>query len=237
VSGTIHVEGLEAGYGEVAVLHGVSIDVAAGEAVAVIGSNGAGKTTLLRAIAGLLRPRRGTISCEGVRIDGWPAHRVVRTGIAYVPAERELFSHMTVIENLSLGAYRTPDREKRTLLDLVFTLFPRLAERRSQLAGTLSGGEQQMLAIGRGLMSKPTILLLDEPTTGLAPMTVAETYRQLHRLKGEGLTILLAEQQVPMALSLADRAYVLESGRIGLRGTAAELREAPAVKAAYLGVA
>ncbi len=234
----ISVRGLEAGYGELTVLHDVAIDVAPGEVVAVIGSNGAGKTTLLKSIAGLIRPRRGTIVCEGSRIDGRAAHDVVRSGIAYVPAERELFPHMTVLENLMLGAYRDKDqREKRTLLEFVYTLFPRLGERKAQLAGTLSGGEQQMLAIGRGLMSKPKLLLLDEPTTGLAPLTVAETYRQLHRLKGEGLTILLAEQQVPMALSLADRGYVLESGWIRLRGTSGDLLADPAVKKAYLGVA
>jgi branched-chain amino acid transport system ATP-binding protein len=234
----ISVQALEAGYGELTVLHDISLEVGAGEVVAVIGSNGAGKTTLLKAIAGLVRPRTGRILCEGARIDGRAAHEVVRSGIAYVPAERELFPHMTVLENLSLGAYRSHDeREKKSLLQFVYALFPRLAERRGQLAGTLSGGEQQMLAIGRGLMSRPKLLLLDEPTTGLAPLMVAETYRQLHRLKGEGLTILLAEQQVPMALSLADRAYVLESGWIRLRGTAAELLSDPAVKKTYLGVA
>jgi branched-chain amino acid transport system ATP-binding protein len=234
----ISVQTLEAGYGELTVLHDISLDVGAGEVVAVIGSNGAGKTTLLKAIAGLIRPRKGRILCEGARIDGRAAHEIVRSGVAYVPAERELFPHMTVLENLSLGAYRSrDDKEKKSLLQFVYTLFPRLQERRAQLAGTLSGGEQQMVAIGRGLMSKPKLLLLDEPTTGLAPLMVAETYRQLHRLKGEGLTILLAEQQVPMALSLADRAYVLESGWIRLRGTAAELLSDPAVKQTYLGVA
>ena len=234
----IHVSGLEVAYGELTVLHDVAVDVLPGEVVAVVGSNGAGKTTLLKAIAGLLRPRRGTIVSEGARLDGRAAHEIVRMGIAYVPAERELFPHMTVLENLLLGAYRSrSEREKGELLDLVLTLFPRLGERRRQLAATLSGGEQQMLAIGRGLMSKPKALLLDEPTTGLAPLVVAETYRQLHRLKGEGLTILLAEQQVSMALSLADRAYVLESGWIRLHGPSAALREDPAVRAAYLGVA
>ncbi len=234
----IRVAGLEAGYGDVAVLREIDIEVARGEIVAVIGSNGAGKTTLLKTIAGLLRPRKGTIECEGLRLEGRPAHEIVRAGIAYVPAERELFPHMTVRENLALGAYlRRDPREKAELLRFVFTLFPRLDERRGQLAGTLSGGEQQMLAIGRGLMSKPKVLLLDEPTTGLAPLTVAETYRQLHRLKGEGVTILLAEQQVPLALSLADRAYVLESGWVRIHGTSAELLQQPAVKTAYLGVA
>ncbi len=234
----IRVESLEAGYGEVAVLRDVSLRVDEGEVVAVIGSNGAGKTTLLKAIAGLVRPRKGRILHGEARLDGVPAHEVVRRGIAYVPAERELFPHMTVLENLMLGAYVGRDRrEKRSLLRFAYTLFPRLEERAHQLAGTLSGGEQQMLAIGRGLMSKPSVLLLDEPTTGLAPMMVAEMYRQLHRLKGEGLTILLAEQQVPMALGLADRGYVLESGWIRLEGRAADLLAAPEVKKAYLGVA
>jgi branched-chain amino acid transport system ATP-binding protein len=234
----IEVERIEAGYGEVAVLRGVSLSVGRGEVVAVIGSNGAGKTTLLRTIAGLLTPHRGRILYKGERLDGRPAHAVVRRGIAYVPAERELFPHMTVLENLMLGAFLGSDgREKKVMLDMVLTLFPRLRERARQLAGTLSGGEQQMLAIGRGLMSKPSLLLLDEPTTGLAPLMVADMYRQLHRLKGEGLTILLAEQQVPMALSLADRAYVLESGSIRLEGPAASVLADPGIAKAYLGVA
>ncbi|MDE3112982.1 MAG: ABC transporter ATP-binding protein [Chloroflexota bacterium] len=234
----IRVEDLEAGYGEIPVLRDINAHVDPGEVVAVIGSNGAGKTTLLKAIAGLVRPRHGRILHGETRIDGLPAHRIVRRGVAYVPAEREIFSHMTVLENLMLGAYAGRDRkEKASLLRFAYTLFPRLEERARQLAGTLSGGEQQMLAIGRGLMSKPSVLLLDEPTTGLAPMMVAEMYRQLHRLKGEGLTILLAEQQVPMALALADRAYVLESGWIRMEGPSARLLEDPAVKHAYLGVA
>lgn len=234
----IRVESVEAGYGDLAVLRDVSLRVDAGEVVAVIGSNGAGKTTLLKSIAGLVRPRKGRILYRETRLDGVPAHEVVRRGIAYVPAERELFPHMTVLENLMLGAFVGRDgHEKRSLLRFAYTLFPRLEERARQLAGTLSGGEQQMVAIARGLMSKPSVLLLDEPTTGLAPMMVAEMYRQLHRLKGEGLTILLAEQQVPLALALADRAYVLESGWIRLEGRSADLLERPEVKTAYLGVA
>jgi branched-chain amino acid transport system ATP-binding protein len=234
----IRVEDIEVCYGDMTVLRDVSLEIDRGEVVAVIGSNGAGKTTLLKSIAGLLKPRQGRISFDGTRLDGLPAYQVARLGIAYVPAERELFPQMTVRENLELGAYISrAGKTKAELLEFVFALFPRLSERSRQHAGTLSGGEQQMLAIGRGLMSSPSVLLLDEPTTGLAPLMVAEMYRQLHRLKGEGLTILLAEQQVPMALALADRASVLESGWIRLRGTSRELLEAPEVKKAYLGVA
>ncbi|GIX46132.1 MAG: ABC transporter ATP-binding protein [Candidatus Tectimicrobiota bacterium] len=232
----LRVQALEVAYGELTVLRDVSLEVAAGEVVAIVGSNGAGKTTLLKTIAGLLRPHRGQILYDGRRIDGWPAHRLVRLGIAYVPAERELFPQMTVRENLELGAYLHPQHTAERLA-FVFDLFPRLGERQRQLAGTLSGGEQQMLAIGRGLMSRPAVLLLDEPSTGLAPLLVAEMYRKLQQLKEEGLTLLLAEQQVPMALSLAERAYVLESGRIRLQGQAQALLEEPAIKKAYLGVA
>jgi branched-chain amino acid transport system ATP-binding protein len=231
----IRVEGIDVSYGETVVLREVSIEVEKGEVVAVIGSNGSGKTTLLKAIAGMLKPYRGNILYNGMRLNGLPTYKITRLGVAYVPAERELFPQMTVLGNLELGAYT--NRAKEELLSLVFTLFPRLEERQKQLAGTLSGGEQQMLAIARGLMSRPKVLLLDEPSTGLAPMLVAEMYRQLRRLKEEGLTILLTEQQVPTALSLADRAYVLENGEIKLSGRAQDLLEEPEVKRAYLGVA
>jgi branched-chain amino acid transport system ATP-binding protein len=229
------VTGLSAGYLGEDVVHGVSFSVAEGEAVAVIGSNGAGKTTLFKAMCGLLRPSRGSVTLDGEAISGRRAHEIARRGLAYVPAERHLFPEMTVSENLELGAYpKRPSPERRSL---VLDLFPRLGERRRQHAGTLSGGEQQMLAVGRALMANPEVLLLDEPTTGLAPKLAADAYAALGRLREHGLTIVLAEQQVPLALALADRAYVLESGRIQLEGSSAELERNPEVQRAYLGVA
>jgi branched-chain amino acid transport system ATP-binding protein len=229
------VTGLSAGYLGEDVVHGVSFTVADGEAVAVIGSNGAGKTTLFKAMCGLLRPSRGSVTLDGEAISGRRAHDIARRGLAYVPAERHLFTEMTVSENLELGAYpKRPSPERRSL---VLDLFPRLGERRRQRAGTLSGGEQQMLAVGRALMADPQVLLLDEPTTGLAPKLAADAYAALGRLREHGLTIVVAEQQVPLALALADRAYVLESGRIQLEGSSAELERNPEVQRAYLGVA
>ncbi len=231
----LRVEGLHASYGQTPVLRDVSIEAAPGEAVAVIGPNGAGKTTLLRTIIGMLQPSRGRIDYDGRQLNGLRAFQVARLGMVYVPAEKELFPGMTVLENLELGAYRDVGAAPRHL-SYVFGLFPRLEERRRQLAGTLSGGEQQMLAIGRALMAGPKVLLLDEPSTGLAPKLVADLYRQLSTLKTEGLTILLTEQQVPLALSLTDRAYVLEQGSIRLSGRSSDLLGNPAIKKAYLGV-
>ncbi len=231
----LRVEGLHAGYGQTPVLRDVSIEAQPGEAVAVIGPNGAGKTTLLRAIIGMLQPSRGRVHYDGRQLNGLRAFQVARLGMVYVPAEKELFPGMTVLENLELGAYRDI-RAAPEHLRYVFGLFPRLEERRRQLAGTLSGGEQQMLAIGRALMAGPKVLLLDEPSTGLAPKLVADLYRQLSTLKTEGLTILLTEQQVPLALSLTDRAYVLEQGSIRLSGRSSDLLGNPAIKKAYLGV-
>jgi branched-chain amino acid transport system ATP-binding protein len=231
----LRAEDLSVGYGDTAVLHGVSLEVRPGEAVGIIGPNGAGKTTLFRAIAGLLPPRAGRVTWDGARLDGQPAHAVARRGVVYVPAERELFPQMTVLENLELGAYPHPAGSE-ALLATVYRLFPRLQERRRQRAETLSGGEQQMLAIGRGVMTRPRVLLLDEPSTGLAPRLVAEVYRQLTRLREDGLTILVAEQQVPLALSFCERIYVLEGGRIALSGPPDALLGNPAVKRAYLGV-
>jgi branched-chain amino acid transport system ATP-binding protein len=232
----VRVERLHAGYGQTAVLRDVSIEAHPGEAIAVIGPNGAGKTTLLKAIVGMLRPSRGEVHYGGRPLNGLRAYQVARLGLVYVPAERELFPTMTVIENLELGAY-TNVRAKSLQLEYVFGLFPRLQERVHQLAGTLSGGEQQMLAIGRALMGGPKVLLLDEPSTGLAPKAVAELYRNLSRLKSAGLTIIVTEQQVRLALSLTDRAYVLEQGSIRLSGRSAELLGDPSIKKAYLGVA
>lgn len=230
----LEVKGLAAGYQGNDVLHDVAFHVERGEAVMIIGSNGAGKTTLFRTVIGLLSPSSGRVRYEGVDITGLPAQRVVRLGIGFVPAERHLFPRMTVEENLSLGAYpKPPDRET---LAMVMELFPRLAERKRQTAGTLSGGEQQMLAVGRALMSKPRLLMLDEPSTGLAPLLARATYGALGVLRQSGLTVLVAEQQVPLAMSFSDRGYVLENGRIRTEGTSAELEANPQVRRAYLGV-
>jgi branched-chain amino acid transport system ATP-binding protein len=231
----LEVSGLAAGYLGENVVEGVDLEVAAGQAVAVIGSNGAGKTTLFRALCGMLPVSAGRVRFDGQDITGRPAHRVARAGLAYVPAERHLFPGMSVRENLLLGAY--PRRPDPSTSELVLDLFPRLKERRRQPAGSLSGGEQQMLAVGRALMSRPRLLLLDEPTTGLAPKLARAAYQALGALKETGVTLLVAEQQVPLALSLADRGYVLENGRIRLEGTAADLERNPEVRRAYLGVA
>lgn len=230
----LRVEGLSAGYLGEDVVHTVSLSVAEGEVVAVIGSNGAGKTTMFKAICGLLSPSAGTVHFDGSDLTGQKAHRTARAGLVYVPAERHLFSHMSVRENLALGAY--PKRPQPERVEVVFELFPRLKERAKQHAGTMSGGEQQMLAVGRALMSSPRLLMLDEPTTGLSPLLATESYAALAELRADGLTILLAEQQVPLALGLADRGYVLDHGRIELSGTSIELAEDPGVRRAYLGV-
>ena len=231
----LEASGLEAGYLGENVLEGVDLRVAAGEAVAVIGSNGAGKTTLFRAICGMLPVSAGRVRFDGRDITGRPAHRVSRAGLAYVPAERHLFPGMSVRENLLLGAY--PGRPDPSAFELVFDLFPRLKERPKQPAGSLSGGEQQMLAVGRALMSRPRLLMLDEPTTGLAPKLARSAYQALRELKETGVTLLVAEQQVPLVLSLADRGYVLENGRVRLEGASGDLERNPEVRRAYLGVA
>jgi branched-chain amino acid transport system ATP-binding protein len=231
----LEASGLEAGYLGENVVEGVDLRVATGEAVAVIGSNGAGKTTLFRAICGMLAVSAGRVLFDGRDITGRPAHRVARAGLAYVPAERHLFPGMSVRENLLLGAY--PGRPDPSAFELVFHLFPRLKERPKQAAGSLSGGEQQMLAVGRALMSRPRLLMLDEPTTGLAPKLARSAYQALGALKETGVTLLVAEQQVPLALSLADRGYVLENGRVRLEGATEDLERNPEVRRAYLGVA
>jgi branched-chain amino acid transport system ATP-binding protein len=228
----VHVEALHAGYGATPVLRDVTLEAHRGEAIAVIGPNGAGKTTLLRTMVGMLKPSRGHVQYERRALNGLRPFQVARLGLVYVPAERELFPTMTVLENLELGAYRT----KGEHLEYVLGLFPRLRERARQLAGTLSGGEQQMLAIGRALMGSPKVLMLDEPSTGLAPKAVAELYRNLSRLKDAGLTLVVTEQQVGLALALTDRAYVLEQGSIRLSGRSCELLGNPAIKKAYLGI-
>ena len=230
----LEVVGLAAGYLGESVIEDINVEVRTGEAVAIVGSNGAGKSTLFRVLARLLRPMEGRVVLDGKDLTRRPAHRVARTGIAYVPAERHLFPAMTVKTNLVLGAYpRRPDRET---VELVYDLFPRLEERLRQQAGTLSGGEQQMLAVARALMSRPRLLMLDEPTTGLAPIVAQAAFEALEGLKQKGMTLLIAEQQVPLALSVADRCYVLENGRIRLEGLPEELERNPEVRRAYLGV-
>ncbi|HZD37062.1 MAG TPA: ABC transporter ATP-binding protein [Actinomycetes bacterium] len=231
----LEVSGLATGYLGENVVEGVDVEVGEGQAVTIIGSNGAGKTTLFRALCGMLPVTAGRVRLDGVDITGAATHRVARAGLAYVPAERHLFGGMSVRENLLLGAY--PRRPDPSAERLVFDLFPRLAERRRQHAGSLSGGEQQMLAVGRALMSRPRLLLLDEPTTGLAPKLARSAYAALRVLKERGLTLLVAEQQVPLALSLADRGYVLENGRIRLEGASEDLARNAEVRRAYLGVA
>jgi len=231
----LEVEGLSAGYLGDDVVHDVSFRVAADAAVTIIGSNGAGKTTLFRAMCGLLPKSAGRVTFDGEDISNLRAHSIARAGLAYVPSRRHLFPKMTVIENLSLGGF--PGRPDPKTMAVVLDLFPRLGERKNQQAGTMSGGEQQMLAVGRALISKPRLLVLDEPTTGLAPKLAADAYAALAILQTQGLTLLVAEQQVPLALSLADYGYVLESGHVQLEGTAHDLETDPGVRRAYLGVA
>ncbi|MEM9131916.1 MAG: ABC transporter ATP-binding protein [Actinomycetota bacterium] len=230
----LSVEGLSAGYLGEDVVHDVDLSVEAGEVVGIIGSNGAGKTTMLRAMCGLLPATAGTVRFDGVDVLRLKGHQVMRSGMVYVPAERHLFPEMSVSENLALGSY--PKRPDSAQLDLIYRTFPRLKERTRQHAGTLSGGEQQMLAVGRALMAKPSLLILDEPTTGLAPLLAKEAYSALGELRGEGLTVIVAEQQVPLALGLADRGYVVDHGRVTLSGTSADLAADPQVRTAYLGV-
>jgi len=231
----LEIKGLSAGYNGNDVVRDVSFHVEEREAVMIIGSNGAGKTTLFRAICGLLPASAGEAWFTGANIAAMPAQRIVRRGVGFVPAERHLFPRMSVLEHLHLGAY--PGRPDPETMAMVYSLFPRLAERRSQRAGTLSGGEQQMLAVGRALMSRPRLLVLDEPTTGLSPKLAHEAYEALDALRRKGLTLLVAEQQVPLAMAFCDRGYVLENGLIRLEGTSAELAADPRVRTAYLGVA
>lgn len=233
----LSVQGLDLFYGDAQALAGVSLEVPKGAIVAIVGANGAGKSSLIRSIAGIERPRSGTITFEGRTISGLDSHQICNLGIGQVAEGRQVFPSLTVLENLQMGALLPRARpHARKNLDDVFTLFPRLAERRDQLAGTLSGGEAQMLAVARALMGDPRLLMLDEPSLGLAPLKVIELFGYLKRLHEErGLTILLVEQQASTALRLADRGYVLDHGTVGLQGTAAELRDDPRVQAAYLG--
>jgi branched-chain amino acid transport system ATP-binding protein len=228
---------VSAGYGSFQALFDVSLEVPQGEAVGVIGPNGAGKTTLMRVISGLLPLRDGVMTLEGRPVGGLPAHRMVKQGIAHVPENRRLFPRLSVEDNLRIGAF-IPEARKRfaAQLDRVYTLFPRLKDRREQLAGTLSGGEQQMCAIGRALMSKPKILLMDEPSAGLAPLVVAQVFELVQRIRAEGLTVLIVEQNVQQVLEVVDRAYLLEVGAIKLAGTAAELRSNDFIRKSYMGL-
>jgi len=233
----LEVRGLDVAYSDVTALQGVDLTVGERESVAVIGANGAGKSTLLRAISGLLRPRGGAILFDGARLDQLPAYAIAARGIAHVPEGRRVLPEMTVEENLELGSYLPgPKARRRETLAWVYEIFPRLAERRRQRAGTLSGGEQQMLAVGRGLMLRPRLLMLDEPSLGLAPLVVEVTFAKISDVRKEGIGILLVEQNVQRALGLADRGYVLEGGRVVLHGKSQHLLEDPHVKVAYLGL-
>jgi branched-chain amino acid transport system ATP-binding protein len=223
-------------YGNIHALKGISLTVKEGEIVTLIGANGAGKSTTLNTICGLLRPRQGEITLEGQEIHTVPAHEIVGLGVSQAPEGRRIFARLTVQENLEMGAFlRTDSNEIQRDMERVFTLFPRLQERRKQTGGTLSGGEQQMLAIGRALMANPRLILLDEPSMGLAPILVEDIFRTIDEINQEGTTVLLVEQNALMALSVANRGYVMETGAIVLEGSAEELRENPQVKAAYLG--
>ena len=228
---------VSAGYGSFQALFGVSLEVSRGEAVGVIGPNGAGKTTLMRVISGLIPMRDGTMTIEGREIGGLPAHRVVELGIAHVPENRRLFPRLSVEENLRLGAFIPSARARFSeQLDWVYSLFPQLKDRRGQPAGTMSGGEQQMCAIARALMSRPKVLLMDEPSAGLAPLVVQQVFDLVRKIRAEGLTVLIVEQNVQQVLEVVDRAYLLEVGAIKISGTAAELKGNRIIREAYMGL-
>ncbi|MCX6059281.1 MAG: ABC transporter ATP-binding protein [Chloroflexi bacterium] len=233
----LNIENVHTYYGNIHALKGININIEKGEIVTLIGGNGAGKTTTLRTISGLLKPRDGSVSLNGEDILKYQAHEIVYKGISMVPEGRGVFARLTVLENLEMGAFSRNSKEEVTRnMDRVFTLFPRLKERRTQVAGTLSGGEQQMLATGRGLMSNPTILLMDEPSMGLAPVLVELIFDTIQQINKEGTTIMLVEQNALMALTIADRGYVLQTGEIILSDTAENLKKNPTVQKAYLGM-
>ena len=233
----LELKGISAAYGAVPAISQVSINVNAGEAVGLLGANGAGKSTTLRAISGLVRLTSGAISFDGIDLASLPPHKIPELGIAHVPEGRQVFPEMTVQENLEIGAFVPKAKAERSkTMELVYEIFPRLAERKRQLAGTMSGGEQQMLAVGRGLMLKPRLLMLDEPSLGLAPVMTDVTFEKIAEIHKMGTAILLVEQNVSRALSLVDRAYVLESGRVTMRGKSDELANSKQVQAAYLGI-
>lgn len=232
----LEVKDLEVNYGVIKAIKGVSFEVNEGEVISLIGANGAGKTTILHAISGLLNKANGSVTFEGTDITKVPAHKIVAMGMAHVPEGRRVFAQLTVLENLKLGAYtRNDKKEMEDTLNMVYERFPRLKERKNQLAGTLSGGEQQMLAMGRALMSHPKLILMDEPSMGLSPIFVEEIFSIIRDISAEGTTVLLVEQNAKKALSIADRAYVLETGNITLTGDAKNLMNDESVKKAYLG--
>jgi len=232
----LEIKDLEVYYGMIQAIKGISFEVNEGEVIALIGANGAGKTTTLHTISGLIAPKKGTVMFEGKEITKMPAHRIVSYGMAHVPEGRRVFASLSVLQNLKLGAYtRSSKEEIEESLQMVYTRFPRLEERKNQLAGTLSGGEQQMLAMGRALMSKPRIILMDEPSMGLSPIFVNEIFDIIKQVSAGGTTVLLVEQNAKKALSIADRGYVLETGKIVLEGKAEELLNDESVKKAYLG--
>jgi len=233
----LELQGIDAGYGGFQALFGISMNVAAGEAVAVIGANGAGKTTLLRVISGLLAPTAGSMRMEGKDLIATPPHRIIETGIAHVPEGRRLFPRLSVEDNLRMGAFIPAARLRfAERLEYVYQLFPRLKERRAQLAGTMSGGEQQMCAIARTLMSGPKLVLFDEPSMGLAPVIVAQVFDLVKRIRSEGYTVLIVEQNVSQVLKVVDRAYLLEVGRIKASGTSGELAASDEIRKAYMGL-
>lgn len=233
----LEIKDLVVSYGGVPALFGVSLNVKDGEVVSVVGSNGAGKSTLLRAISGLLKPESGELLLDGKSFHGKQAHEIVKQGIVMVPEGRHLFGRMNILQNMMMGAYQVSDKKEiASRLDKVYTIFPRLKEREKQLAGTLSGGEQQMVAIARGLMANPRILMLDEPSLGLAPIMVKEMFHMIKDIKENGVTILLVEQRLQDALMLSDRAYVLQTGKIVLEGRGQEFMNSPEVRQAYLGL-
>ncbi len=230
------VKNLSVAYHDVPAIFGVDLQVNDGEIVSVVGSNGAGKSTLLKALAGIL-PRNGEITFDGERIDQLPPHKIVEKGISLIPEGRMLFGKLSIYQNLVLGSYQETDKEVRDQrIDEVYNIFPKLKERRNQLAGTLSGGEQQMVSIARGLMSNPKLLMLDEPSLGLAPIIVKEMFRLIQEIKDRHITILLVEQRLDEALKMSDRAYVLQTGRFIMEGKGSELIDSPAVRQAYLGL-
>ena len=233
----LELKKVDAGYGGFQALFGIDLEVKAGEAVGVIGPNGAGKTTLMRVISGLIRPTRGTLTMEGTNVLTTAPHRIVSLGIAHVPENRRLFPRLSVEDNLKMGAFMPEARAKHDQrLAFVFELFPRMKERRHQMAGTMSGGEQQMCAIGRALMSDPKLLLLDEPSAGLAPVVVQQVFELVKRIRQSGLTVLIVEQNVQQVLKVVDRAYLLEAGTIRASGRAADMLQSDTIKQAYLGV-
>ena len=232
----LKIEELTVGYGDLTILRQVSLEVKQGQIVALIGANGAGKTTTLKTISGLLRARKGQILFADEQIQSWPSHKIVKAGLIQVPEGRHLFHDMTVQENLELGAFRRGKKDRPRTLKRVYEFFPKLEERKDQLAGTLSGGERQMLALGRALMTQPRLLMLDEPSLGLAPLIVMDIFRIIQELRDTGMTILIVEQNAVQTLTMADRGYVLENGHIVLSGTGPELLENEKIRTAYLGL-